>query len=141
MMRPNSFMGNVHIQCPIQFKALISPSPGKPWAFNCAHGMRNLNLSRLGWGIEKEVPNLSSRIQALGWLGHLNTIFSPGQEGGGGNLNKPIFKSSVARGILKPLIFTSLLIHGKYFLMKTLFFQQSLDSFHHSPHATNGGDY
>lgn len=83
MMRPNSFMGNVHIQCPIQFKALISPSPGKPWAFNCAHGVRNLNLSRLGWGIEKEVPNLSSRIQALGWLGHLNTIFSPGQEGGG----------------------------------------------------------
>ena len=140
MMRPNSFMGNVHIQCPIQFKALISPSPGKPWAFNCAHGVRNLNLSRLGWGIEKEVPNLSSRIQALGWLGHLNTIFSPGQEGGG-NLNKPIFKSSVARGILKPLIFTSLLIHGKYFLMKTLFFQQSLDSFHHSRHATNGGDY
>lgn len=116
MMRPNSFMGNVHIQCPIQFKALIPPSPGKPWAFNCAHGVRNLNLSRLGWGIEKEVPNLSSRIQALGWLGHLNTIFSPGQEGGGGgNLNKPIFKSSVARGILKPLIFTSLLIHEKYF--------------------------
>ena len=74
-------------------------------------------------------------------VGAFEHNFFPRSGGGGGNLNKPIFKSSVARGILKPLIFTSLLIHGKYFLMKTLFFQQSLDSFHHSPHATNGGDY